>query len=156
MCITSHTMTFYRHHHRHCTDEKTKTQGSTVSRVLNPKSVWKQIKTSLSKMVIAFPWLKSPAAKSLQSCPTLCDPIDGSPPGSPHPWDSPGKNNGVSCQFLLQCMRVKSESEVAQSCLTLCDPTNRSLPGSCVHGIFQARVLEWDAIAFSTEYTSDS
>ena len=55
------------------------------------------------------------AAKSLQSCLTLCDPIDGSPPGSPSPWDSPGKNTGVGCHFLLQCMKVKSESEVAQS-----------------------------------------
>ena len=61
------------------------------------------------------------AAKSLQSCPTLRDPIDGSPPGS-RPWDSPGKNTGVGCHFLLQCMKVKSESEVAQSCLTLSDP----------------------------------
>jgi len=61
------------------------------------------------------------AAKSLQSCPTLCNPIDGSPPGS-RPWDSPGKNTGVGCHFLLQCMRVKSESEVAQSCPTLSDP----------------------------------
>ena len=67
----------------------------------------------------------------------------------PHPWDSPGKNTGVGCHFLLQCMKVKSESEVAQSCLTLSDPMNRSLPGSSVLGIFQARVLEWDAIAFS-------
>ena len=62
------------------------------------------------------------AAKSLQSCPTLCDPRDGSPPGSPRLWDSPGKNTGVGCHFLLQCMKVKSESEVAQSCLTLTDP----------------------------------
>ena len=54
------------------------------------------------------------AAKSLQSCPTLCDLIDGSPPGSPRPWDSPGKNTGVGCHFLLQCMKVKSESEVVQ------------------------------------------
>ena len=53
-------------------------------------------------------------AKSLQSCPTLCNPIDGSPPGSPHPWDSPGKNTGVGCHFLLQCMKVKSQSKVAQ------------------------------------------
>ena len=53
------------------------------------------------------------AAKSLQSCLTLCDAIDGSPPGFPHPWDSPGKNTGVGCHFLLQCMKVKSESEVA-------------------------------------------
>ena len=90
------------------------------------------------------------AAKSLQSCPTLCDPTDGSPPGSPRPWDSPGKNTGVGCHFLLQCMKVKSESEVAQSCLTLSDPMDCSLPGSFNHGIFQARVLEWVAVAFST------
>ena len=89
------------------------------------------------------------AAKSLQSCPTLCDPIDGSLPGSPCPWDSPGENNGVGCHFLLQCMKVKSESEVVQSCLTLHDPTDCSLPGSSVHGIFQARVLEWGVIASS-------
>ena len=88
------------------------------------------------------------AAKSLQSCPTLCDPIDGSPPGS-RPWDSPGKNTGVGCHFLLQCMKGESESEVAQSCLTLRDPMDCSLPGSSVHGIFQARVLEWGAISFS-------
>ena len=65
------------------------------------------------------------------------------------PWDSPGKNTGVGCHFLLQCMKVKSESEVAQSCLTLRDPMDFSLPGSSIHGIFQARVLEWGAIAFS-------
>ena len=87
------------------------------------------------------------AAKSLQSCPTLCDPIDGSPLGS-CPWDSPGKNTGVGCHFLLQYRKVKSESEVAQSCGTLCDPMDCSLRGS-VHRIFQARVLEWGAIAFS-------
>ena len=65
------------------------------------------------------------------------------------PWDSPGKNTGVGCHFLLQCMKVKSESEVAQSCPTLSDPVDCSLPGSSIHGIFQARVLEWGAIAFS-------
>ena len=65
------------------------------------------------------------------------------------PWDSPGKNTGVGCHFLLQCMKVKSESEVTQSCPTLCDPMDCSLPGSSIHGIFQARVLEWGAIAFS-------
>ena len=90
------------------------------------------------------------SAKLLQSCPTLCNPIDGSPPGSPHPWDSPGKNIGVGCHFLLQCMKVKSESEVTQLCLTLSNPTDHSLPGSSIHGIFQARVLEWGAIAFSS------
>ena len=58
-------------------------------------------------------------------------------------WDSPGKNTGVGCHFLLQCMKVKSESEVAQSCPTLCNPMDCSPPGSSVHGIFQARVLEW-------------
>ena len=63
----------------------------------------------------------------------------------PHPWDSPGKNTGVGCHFLLQCMKVKSEREVAQSCLTLGDPMDYSLPGSSIHGIFQARVLEWGA-----------
>ena len=89
------------------------------------------------------------AAKSLQSCPTLCDPIEGSPPGSPRPWDPPGKNTGVGCHFLLQCMKVKSEREVTQSCPTLRDLRDCSLPGSSVHGIFQARVLEWVAIAFS-------
>ena len=67
----------------------------------------------------------------------------------PRPWDSPGKNTGVGCHFLLQCMKVKSESEVAQLCLTLSDLMDCSLPGSSVHGIFQARVLEWGAIAFS-------
>ena len=67
-----------------------------------------------------------------------------------HPWDSPGKNTGVGCHFLLQCMKVKSESEVTQSCPTLSDPMDCSLPGSSAHGIFQARVLEWGAIAFSS------
>ena len=75
----------------------------------------------------------------------------------PRPWDSPGKNTGVDSHFLLQRMKVKSESEVAQSCPTLSDPTDCSLPGSSIHGIFQAKVLEWGAIAFSesiTNYTS--
>ena len=106
------------------------------------------------------------AAKSLQSCPTLCDPMDCSLPGFSihgilqrphglqptrllHPWDSPGKNTGVGCHFLLQCMKVESESEVAQSCPTLSDPMDCSLPGSSIRGIFQATVLEWGAIAFS-------
>ena len=69
------------------------------------------------------------------------------------PWDSPGKNTGVGCYF-LQCMKVKSESEVSQSCPTLSDPMDCSLPGSSVHGIFQARVLEWGAIAFSARRAS--
>ena len=68
----------------------------------------------------------------------------------PRPWDSPGKNTRVGCHFLLQCMKVKSESEVAQSCLTLRDPMDCCLPGYSVHGIFQARVLEWGAILYIT------
>ena len=67
----------------------------------------------------------------------------------PCPWDSPGKNTRVGCHFLLQCMKVKSESKVTQSCPTLSDPMDCSLPGSSVHGIFQAKVLEWDGTAFS-------
>ena len=141
------------------------------------------------------------AAKSLQSCLTLCDPIDSSPPGfpvpgilqartlewvaisfsnawkwqwkwsrsvasdsvRPHglqptrllcPWDFPGKSTGVGCHCLLQCMKVKSQSEVAQSYPALSNPMDCSLPGSSIHGIFQARVLEWVAIAFSSRYMS--
>ena len=90
-------------------------------------------------------------AKSLQSCPTLW-PHRRQPTRLPHPWDSPGKNTGVGCHFLLQCMKVKSESKVTQSCPTPSDPMDCSLPGSSVHGIFQARVLEWGAIAFSDYY----
>ena len=82
------------------------------------------------------------AAKSLQLCPTLCDSIQ-QPTRVLHPWDSPGKNTGVGCHFLLQCMKVKSESKVTQSCPTLSNPMDCSLPGSSGHGIFQARVLEW-------------
>ena len=72
----------------------------------------------------------------------------------PRPWDSPGKNTGVGCHFLLQCMKVKSESEVSQSCPTLSDPMDCGPPGSSIHGIFQARVLEWGAIAFSAFLSS--
>ena len=68
-----------------------------------------------------------------------------------HPWDSPGKNTGAGCHFLLQCMKVKNENEVAQSCPTLRNSMDCSLPGCSIHGIFQARVLEWGAIAFSME-----
>ena len=79
----------------------------------------------------------------------LCATPRQQPTSLPHPWDSPGKNTGVGCHFLLPCMKVKSESEVAQSFPTLSDPMDCSLPGSSIHGIFQARVLEWSAIAFS-------
>ena len=91
------------------------------------------------------------AAKSLQSCLTL-RPHRRQPTRLPRPWDSPGKNTEVGGHFLLQCMKVKSESEVTQSCPTLHDPMDCSPPGSSVHGIFQARVLEWVAIAFSVVF----
>ena len=73
-----------------------------------------------------------------------------------HPWDSPGKNTGVGCHFLLQCMKVKSETEVTQSCSTLSNPMDCSPPGSSIHGIFQARVLEWGAIASSGRSSIES
>ena len=150
-------------------------------------------------MAVSFLNTAAAAAKSLQSCPTLCDPMDYSPPGSsvhgifqarglkwvaiafskhtdiccccccccmasvvsdsvrphrwqptrlPRPWDSPGKNTGVGCHFLLQCMKVKSESE-SEVVSTSSTPHGLSAPGSFTHGICQARVLEWGAIAFS-------
>ena len=83
----------------------------------------------------------------------LCATHRRQPTRLPRPWDSPGKNPGVGCHYLVQFMKVKSESEVAQSCPTPSDPMDCSLPGSSVHGIFQARVLEWVAIAFSIPYT---
>ena len=94
------------------------------------------------------------AAKSLQSCPTLCDPVDGSPPGSPVPGILLARS-GVGCHVLLQCMKVKSESEATQSCPTLRNPVDCSLPGSSVRGIFQARVLEWGAIALQLLTNAD-
>ena len=95
------------------------------------------------------------AAKSLQPCPTL-RPHRRQTTRLPRPWDSPGKNTGVGCHFLLQCVKVRSESEVAQLCPTPSDPLDCSLPGSSIHWIFQARVLEWGAIAFSVCVTQTS
>ena len=102
---------------------------------------------------------ESPGTPSMTFCCCCCQvvsvvsnsvqPHRWQPTRLPRPWDSPGKNIGVGCPFLLQCMKVKSESDVAQPCPTLRDPMDCSLRGSTVHGIFQARVLEWDAIAFS-------
>ena len=89
----------------------------------------------------------SAAAKSLQSCPTLCDPIDGSPPGSPVP--------GILQARTLECVAISfsmHESEKWKWSRSLSDPMDRSLPGSSIHGIFQARVLEWGAIAFSNAW----
>ena len=94
-------------------------------------------------------WPVAAASKSLQSCPTLCDqPRRRQPTRLPRPWDSPGKNTGVGCHFLLQGMKVKVKVK-SLSCVWLNHPMDCSPPGSSVHGIFQARVLEWGAIAFS-------
>ena len=91
------------------------------------------------------------AAKSLHSCRLCATPQTAAYQA---PWDSPGKNTGVGCHFILQCVEVKSDSEVAQSCPTLRGPLDCSLPGFSVHGIFQAKVLEWFAIVFSTPETN--
>ena len=108
----------------------------------------KKDKKIYENVIYLFKIKPAGVAKSFKSCPTLW-PHRRQPTRLPHPWDSPGKNIGVGCHFLLQCMKVKSEREVTQSCLTLCDPMDCTLPGSSVHGIFQARVLVWSAIAFS-------
>ena len=97
-------------------------------------------------------WTNSMLLLLLLSCfshARLCETPETAAHQAPRPRDSPGKNTGVGCHFLLQCMKVKSESEVAQSCLTIHDPMDFSLPGSSAHGIFQASILEWGAIAFS-------
>ena len=111
-------------------------------------NVAQEPKNFLKALLLHFITLENSTAataKSLQSCPTL-QPHRWQPTRLRSPWDSPGKNTGVGCHFLLQCMKMKSESEVIQSCPTLRDPMDCSLPGFSVHGIFQARVLEWDAI----------
>jgi len=90
-------------------------------------------------MSVCFAWVYAAAAKLLQSCPTL-RPHRRQPTRLPCPWDSPGKNTGVGCHFLLQCMKVKSESEVAQSCPTLSNSMDCSLPGSSIHAISRQEV----------------
>ena len=124
--------------------------------IVVPHEITDFLKSGLGLVLCCIPMLRvtlgtiAAAAKSLQLCPTLSNPIDGSPPGSPIPGilqDSPGKNTGVGFHFLLQCRKVKSENEVTQSCPTLSNPMDCSPAGSSVHEIFQARVLEWGAIA---------
>ena len=133
---------------------------SLKSKGLSESSPTPQFK-SINSSALSF--LHSPTLTSIydhwknheresDSCSVVSDsvrPHRQQPTRLPHPWDSPGKNTGVGCNFLPQCMKVKSESEVAQSCPTLSDPMDCSPPGSSVHGILQARVLEWGAIAFS-------
>ena len=107
---------------------------------------------SLHSTTLFLCWLLiyclSATTMSLQLCPTVW-PHRWQPTRLPHPWNSPGKNIGVGCHFLLQCMKMKSESEVTQLCPTLSDPMGCM---GKIHGIFQARVLEWGAIAFSKTY----
>ena len=124
-------------------------QESSV--ISGPQGFWSYCILWLSVTVDCF---LAAAAKSLQSCPTL-RPQRRQPTRLPRPLDSPGWNTGVGCHFLLQCMKVKSESEVAQSCPILSDPMACSPPGSHAHGIFQARVLERGAIAFSKTVSLD-
>ena len=100
--------------------------------------VWPQLSVCAQKMQVGFN-IVSDSMRPRRLQPTRL----------PRPWDSPGKNTGVSCHFLLQCMKVKSDTEVAQSCPTLSNPMDCSPPGSSIHGIFQARALEWGATAFS-------
>ena len=101
--------------------------------------------------VVIYEGAAAAAAASRFSRVRLCANPQTAAHQAPRPWDSPGKDAGVGCHFLLQCMKVKSESEVAQLCPTLSDCMDRSPPGSSFHGIFQARGLEWAAIAFSSD-----
>ena len=132
-------------------DKKTKflIKGTTLGETT--KEVFNKI---LLDLIYVKGCTAAAAIQSLQSCPTLCDPIDGSPPGFPVPGILQARTLELGCHFLLQCMKVKSESEVTQSCLTLSDPMDCSLPASSAHGIFQVRVLEWVAIAFSAWYVA--
>ena len=108
---------------------------------------------SYAKDNCLFPHWLATVARILCCCRSAVErrvrPHRQQPTRLPRPWDSPGKNTGVGRHCLLQCMKVKRESEVAQSCPTPRDPMDCGLPGSSAHGIFQARGLEWGAIAFS-------
>ena len=122
-------------------------QGNFVMRVMGSfNKLWDGSGT----VSLLFKVPAAATAKSLQSSDSV-QPHGLQPTRLLRPWDSPGKNTGVGCHFLLQCMKVESESEVAQLCLTLSDPMDCSLPGSYIHGIFRATVLEWGAIAFSLQ-----
>ena len=120
----------------------------------------KTLKLFLSLPLYSMLYFKMRKSHDIQPCCCCCCQVTSvmsnsvrphrrQPTRLPCPWDSPGKNTGVGCHFLLKCMERKSESEVTQSCLTPSDPMDCSPPGSSVHRIFQARVLEWAAIAFS-------
>ena len=133
--------------------------GNPHKEVIFPK--WKRItchfiplfRKRICRWPLAVAAAAAAAAKTHQSCLTL-RPNRRQPTRLPCPWESPGKNTRMGCHCLLQCMKVKSESEVTQSCPTLSDPMDYSLPGSSIHGILQARVLEWGAIAFSDDLST--
>ena len=112
-------------------------------------------KFAVDKICHKYDSAAAAAAKLLRSVSDSVWPQRRQPTRLHRPWVSPGKNTGVGCHFLLQCIKVKSESEVAQSCPTPSNPMDCSPSGSSIHGIFQARVLEWGAIAFS-KYDSTS
>ena len=128
-------------------DKKANSLIADMHKVL---AVWKEYQTSHNSP-FSQSTIHSKPLLSHFSHVRLCATPETAAHQAPPPWDSPGKNTGVGCHFLLQYVKVKSESEVAQSCLTLHDPMDCSLPVSSVHGIFQARVLEWGAIAFSSK-----
>ena len=114
-------------------------QMKIMSEVLNLSKNWRLRHLQYEKSILLSTSVMSDSVQPHRRQPTRVR----------HPWDSPGKNTGVGCHVLLQCMKVKRESQVAQLCLTLRDPMDCSPPGSSAHGIFQARVLEWGAIALS-------
>ena len=130
-----------------CLFQKLAAAGAPQHMATSPQSLplWPHYLHSLCQISLCFSLMKTAAAaaESPQSCPTLCD------LRLPRPWDSPGKNTGVGCHFLLQCMKVKSESEVAQLCPTLSESHGLQPDRSSVPGIFQTRALEWGAIALS-------
>ena len=113
-----------------------------VQKAANKKRVYLVLRIAIWKTLLLLLLVASVVSDSVR-------PHRRQPTRLPSPWDSPGEETGVGCHFLLQRMKVKSESEVAQLCPTLSDPMDCSPPGSSIHGIFQARVLEWGAIAFS-------
>ena len=120
-----------------------KTSISALLTIPKPLTVWITVNCGKFCELAIF---SAAAAKSLVSDSGL--PHRPQPTRFPRPWDSPDKNTGVGCHFLLQCVKVKSESEVTQLCLTLSDPTDCSLRGSSIHGIFQARV--WSGVPLDT------
>ena len=127
-----------------CSPMECKPLGSSVHGILQERM--------LESVAISYIYIYIYMLLSRLSRVRLCATPQTAAHQAPHPWDSPGKTTGVGCRFLLQCMKVKSESEVVQSCRTLSDPMDCSLPGSSIHEIFQARVLEWGAIGFSDIY----